>query len=131
MVYPASYTTAQAKAGLMVYAGNCLSCHGADLNGGSAPAVAGTQFLTTVKAAKWTLTDLRYLVVKVMPLYVPATLTPKQYADVLAFLLASNCYPAGNIPFPQRDEPAFGMVRLGPVADARPADTKLGTCVVR
>jgi polar amino acid transport system substrate-binding protein len=83
MVNPASYTTAQAKAGLMVYASNCSSCHGADLNGGSAPAVAGTQFLTAVKGAKWTLTDLRYLVVKVMPLYVPAMLTPKHMRTFL------------------------------------------------
>jgi mono/diheme cytochrome c family protein len=131
MLNSASYTTAQAKAGLTVYAANCQSCHGADLNGGSAPAVAGTEFLTTVKTAKWTLTDLRNYVVKVMPLYVPATLTPEQYANVVAFLLASNCYPAGNIPFPQKDEPAFGMVRLGPVAGAQPTNPKLGTCVVK
>jgi polar amino acid transport system substrate-binding protein len=87
--------------------------------------------LTAAGAISYPLTDLRNYVVKVMPLYVPATLTPEQYANVVAFLLASNRYPAGNIPFPQKDEPAFGMVRLGPVAGAQPTNPKLGTCVVK
>jgi mono/diheme cytochrome c family protein len=33
------------------YAGNCLSCHGADAAGGSAPAIAGATKDTVVEAA--------------------------------------------------------------------------------
>jgi hypothetical protein len=35
-----------------------------------------------------------------MPMDAPASLTPKQYAAVIAYLLAVNCYPAGNTLFP-------------------------------
>jgi mono/diheme cytochrome c family protein len=128
---PASYTTAQAQAGQAVFSANCQSCHGANLQGVAAPAVAGTEFLTTVKTNKWTLADLRTLVVENMPLNNPGTLTPEQYANVIAFLLASNCYPSGSTPFPQKDEPAFTTVHLGPVAGAQAADPKLGTCAVK
>jgi mono/diheme cytochrome c family protein len=130
-VNPASYTTAQAQAGLAVFTANCQSCHGANLQGVAAPAVAGTEFLTSAKNNKWTLTDLRTLVVENMPLNNPGTLTPEQYANVMAFLLASNCYPAGNAPFPQKDVAAFATVNIGPVTGAQPTDTKLGVCTVK
>jgi polar amino acid transport system substrate-binding protein len=130
-VNPASYTTAQAHAGLAVFAANCQSCHGANLQGVAAPAVAGTEFLTTVKTNKWTLADFRTLVVENMPLNNPGTLTPEQYANVIAFLLASNCYPAGDTPFPQKDSPSFATVKMGPVAGAKPSDPKLGVCAVK
>lgn len=130
-VNPASYTTAQAQAGSQVFAQNCVGCHGANLQGVAAPAVAGTEFLTTAKNDKWTLTDLRSLVFENMPLNNPGTLTPEQYANVMAFLLASNCYPAGNTPFPQKDSPSFATVHIGPVPGAQPSDPKLGTCAVK
>lgn len=127
----ASYITAQAQAGLAVFTANCESCHGADLQGVAAPGVAGTEFLGSVKNNKWTLKDMRNLVFENMPLYNPGMLTPEQYAEVMAFLLASNCYPAGSTPFPQKDDPAFATVLLGPVTDAHPTDSKLGTCAVK
>jgi len=130
-VNPASYTTAQAQAGLTVFAANCQSCHGANLQGVVRLGVAGTEFLATVKTNKWTLADLRNLVVGNMPLNNPGTLTPQQYADVMAFLLASNCYPAGTVHFPLKDVPAFATVKIGPVAGAQPTDAKLGTWAVK
>jgi len=130
-VNPASYTTAQAHAGLAVFTANCQSCHGVNLQGTAAPAVAGTEFLTSAKTNKWTLTDLRNLVVENMPLNNPGTLTPEQYANVIAFLLASNCYPAGTAPFPQKDVAAFATVHIGPVDGAQPTDPKLGVCAVK
>jgi mono/diheme cytochrome c family protein len=130
-VNPASYTAAQAHAGLAVYSANCIGCHGANLQGTAAPAVAGTEFLTTVQNNKWTLADFRTLVVENMPLNNPGTLTPEQYANVIAFLLASNCYPAGNTPFPQKDSPSFATVHMGPVSGAQPTDPKTGVCTVK
>jgi mono/diheme cytochrome c family protein len=127
---PASYTTAQAHAGLAVYTANCVGCHGANLQGVAAPGVAGTDFLTTVKNNKWSLEDFRTLVVENMPLNNPGTLTPEQYANVIAFLLASNCYPAGTTAFPQKDSPAFASVKMGPVTGAKPTDPKTGSCPV-
>jgi mono/diheme cytochrome c family protein len=128
---PASYTVAQAHAGQAVFSANCIGCHGANLQGVAGPAVAGTEFLTTVKNNKWTLADLRSLVVENMPLNNPGTLTPEQYANVMAFLLASNCYPAGSVPFPQKDDPSFASIKVGPVPGAQPTDPKLGTCAVK
>jgi mono/diheme cytochrome c family protein len=128
---PASYTAEQAHAGLAVFTASCISCHGTNLQGVAAPAVAGTEFLTSAKSNKWTLADLRTLVVENMPLNNPGTLTPDQYAQVMAFLLASNCYPAGDAPFPKTDSPAFATVHIGPVDGAKPTDPRLGVCTVK
>ena len=127
---PALYTVAQAQAGAAIYASKCVSCHGADLHGTAAPSVAGTDFLDTAKHNGWTLQIIRYLVVNNMPRNSPKSLSPTEYASVLAFLLASNCYPAGGTPFPTKDEPAFGKIVMGPVPGAHPDRNDLGVCKV-
>jgi mono/diheme cytochrome c family protein len=125
---PALYTEAQAEAGAQVFASKCVACHGANLQGTAAPSVAGTDFLTTAKADGWTLEIIRYLVVNDMPFNAPRSLSPRQYADVLSFLLASNCYPPGSTPFPTADDPAFASVKLGPVPGAHPGENHFGVC---
>jgi polar amino acid transport system substrate-binding protein len=125
------FTAAQAHDGIAVYRKSCLQCHGADLQGTAGPAVAGTEFLTSAKGNKWTLSDLRTTIFQNMPFSDPGSLTPKQYAAVTAFLLASNCYPAGPKPFPQGDSSLFATVKIGPISGAKPANAKLGTCAVK
>jgi len=125
------YTAAQAHDGIAIYKHSCIQCHGADLQGTAGPAVAGTEFLATAKTNKWTLADLRATVFENMPFSDPGSLTPKQYAAVTAFLLASNCYPAGTAPFPQSASGRLAAVKLGPVAGAKPANSKLGTCAAK
>ncbi len=127
---PALYTEAQAQAGKQVYEKFCVACHGANLHGTAAPSVAGTDFLTTAKNNDWTLEVIRYLVFTMMPLNASGQLTPEQYANVMAFLLASNCYPAGSTPFPQTDEPSFAKVPLGPSPEHHPGENALGVCPV-
>jgi cytochrome c5 len=126
-----SYTAAQAKSGAPVYRRYCLQCHGADLQGSAGPAVAGTEFLTNAQRNKWTLSDLRTTIFENMPFSNPGSLTPKQYADVTAFLLASNCYPSGSKPFPTAATSALAKIKLGPVHGVKPANAKLGTCAVK
>lgn len=126
-----SFTAAQAHAGAAVYAQNCVSCHGANLQGVAAPAVAGNEFVHQVTGNGWTVADLRNLVVQQMPLNNPGTLSPKQYADVMAYLLASNCYTAGSAPFPSKDDPKFAKVKIRPPHGVTPTDPHLGTCRVR
>ena len=75
-----SYTSAQAKAGAGVYAANCVSCHGANLQGIAGPAVAGNEFIKQVTGNGWSVGDLRDLVVQQMPLSNPGSLNAKQYA---------------------------------------------------
>jgi mono/diheme cytochrome c family protein len=127
----ALYTLEQAHAGAAVYSANCVGCHGANLQGVAAPGVAGTEFLTTVKNNKWTLADFRTLIVENMPLNNPGTLTPTQYANVIAYLLASNCYPAGSKAFPEKESPNLAKIAMGPVDGAKPTDTKTGVCAVK
>jgi mono/diheme cytochrome c family protein len=125
------YTAAQAHDGVAIYKRSCLQCHGADLQGTAGPAVAGKEFLTTAKGNKWTLADLRATVFENMPFSNPGSLTPKQYAAVTAFILASNCYPAGPKPFPQAAGSGLAAIKLGPVAGARATNRQLGTCTVK
>jgi polar amino acid transport system substrate-binding protein len=66
-----------------------------------------------------------------MPLSNPGTLKPDEYAKVIAFLLASNCYPPGPKDFPKEDLPEFKTVNMGPVDGAMPTDTKHGVCEVK
>ena len=127
---PALYTESQAVAGKAVYEKNCTTCHGDHLQGVSAPAIAGHDFLKTSKTNKWTVSILRTIVVQNMPFNNPGALSPKQYADVMAFLLASNCYPAGSTPFPEKDEPAFGKIVVGPLAQPAGTPDKNGVCSV-
>ncbi len=128
---PALYTTAQAHAGAVVYAGHCLQCHGANLQGTAGPAVAGTEFLKTAQYDGWTLHDVRTTVFENMPFSDPGSLTPKQYADVTAFLLASSCFPAGAKPFPQADQASLSSIKLAPLRGVKPTNAKLGTCSVK
>ncbi len=125
---PALYTKEQAKAGAELFASKCVSCHGSNLQGTAAPSVAGNDFLINAKKNGWTLQALRYLVTQDMPFNAPGTLSASQYADALAFLLASNCYPAGNTPFPTTDEPIFANIKLGPVPGPHPGQNSFGVC---
>jgi polar amino acid transport system substrate-binding protein len=125
---PALYTKEQAEAGAQVYATKCVSCHGANLQGVAAPSVAGIDFLGTAQHNGWSLEVIRYLVFEMMPFNAPKSLSPAAYANVVAYLLASNCYPAGSKPFPTEDSPAFATMALGPVPGEHPGRNELGVC---
>jgi mono/diheme cytochrome c family protein len=125
---PTLYTKAQAQEGAQIFAGKCARCHGDNLLGTAAPSVAGTDFLRTAKQNGWTLAMIRYLVVNNMPMNAPDTLSPSQYASVLAFLLASNCYPAGDKAFPTSADPAFADVKLSPLPGEHPEQNSRGVC---
>jgi cytochrome c len=94
-VWDGVYTEEQAKRGEPMYQKECALCHGATLTGGeSAPPLTGGAFM-----ANWnglTMGDLFDRVRKTMPLSNPGRLTRQQDADILAFLLSANKFPAGN-----------------------------------
>lgn len=127
---PALYTEAQAETGKGLFMVHCASCHGMNLAGVSAPSVAGTDFLSTAKKNGWTLKIIRYLVFEMMPFNAAGTLSNDEYANLMAFLLASNCYPAGSTPFPTEDKPEFATIQLEPHATHDPDVTKAGVCPV-
>ena len=94
-VWDGVYTEEQAKRGESVYVKECASCHGDLLTGGeSAPPLTGGGF-----QANWnglTLGDLFDRIRKTMPQSAPGRLTRQQDADVLAFMLSINKFPAGK-----------------------------------
>lgn len=95
-VWSGVYSESQATAGETLYGEHCLKCHGDDLAGvEQAPALAGTTF-----GQRWHGATLKKLFerIEVMPPKEPKSLTEKQYADILAFLLSANEFPAGPDP---------------------------------
>ncbi|HEX5228225.1 MAG TPA: cytochrome c [Bryobacteraceae bacterium] len=98
-VWDGVYTQAQADRGKAVYAKSCAACHGATLDGsGAAPPLAGADF-----RGEWngkTAADLYDKTQTTMPADQPGTLTPAQTSDILAFLFASNGFPAGSKDLP-------------------------------
>lgn len=125
---PALYTKAQAAQGARIFAQKCVACHGSNLQGTAAPSVAGTDFLETAQRNGWTLAIIRYIVFTLMPRNSPASLPPEEGAAVMAFLLASDCYPAGTTPFPATDNPAFANIKLGPVPGRPSGQDDKGVC---
>src|SRR5213082_3828750 len=94
-VWDGVYTEEQAKRGESVYRKECAACHGDMLTGGeSAPPLTGGAFL-----ANWnglTMGDLFDRIRKTMPQSAPGRLSRQQDADILAFMLSVNKFPAGK-----------------------------------
>ncbi len=92
------YTQAQAQAGAQVYSATCSVCHGSKLQGGAAPALTGAAFARTLKTTYPTTSKLFEVIATLMPVNNPGSLSKTEDTDVLAFILASNGYPAGTAP---------------------------------
>ncbi len=91
---PAIYTAAQATAGAAVYAQNCAMCHGPALQGAAGPALVGQAFAAA--SHNYTVGAIFGEIAQQMPAGNPGSLTHDQYADVLAYILSKNGYPAGS-----------------------------------
>ncbi len=93
---PALYTAQQANAGSGIYAQNCAMCHGADLQGSAAPALAGQRFAPA--GGSTTLGGVFRIIARQMPASAPGSLSHAQYEDVMAYILKNNGYSAGSTP---------------------------------
>jgi mono/diheme cytochrome c family protein len=95
-VWDGVYTDEQATRGEALYGEHCVKCHGATLQGngeGALPLTGGT-FKST-----WNGVSMGAMFDRVrmsMPQDKPATMTRQQVADVLAFILRANKFPAGK-----------------------------------
>ncbi len=94
----AIYAAPQASEGSKIYAANCASCHGENLEGGVGPALSGANLRTLAKNTKLTVGDLFQFMALQMPLNDPASLKHDQYAQIMAYILKFNGYPAGAAP---------------------------------
>jgi S-disulfanyl-L-cysteine oxidoreductase SoxD len=94
-VWTGVYTDEQATRGETVYRQYCIACHGADLEGADmTPPLSGGTFM-----ANWndlTAGDLFERIRVTMPLDRPGVLMRQQNADVIAFVLKKNGWPAGS-----------------------------------
>ncbi|MGD1072373.1 MAG: c-type cytochrome [Bryobacteraceae bacterium] len=93
-VWDGVYTEEQAARGLSLYKPECASCHGMALEGaGQFPPLAGDDF-----KANWNGQQLSDLFEKMrlsMPADHPGKLSAEQNADILAYMLKQNGFPAG------------------------------------
>ena len=94
-VWTGVYTAEQAKRGETAYLQSCASCHGPALDGGDmTPPLVGGAF-----TSNWndlTVGDLFDRIRTTMPLDNPGRLSRPQTADVIAFVLKANGWPAGE-----------------------------------
>jgi len=90
------YSAAQAARGKELYQQFCAACHGARLQGTPAAPLTGEAFRGRWEDGRHTLDDLYYIIRSLMPNNAPGSLSKAQYADVVAFILQVNHYPAGE-----------------------------------
>jgi mono/diheme cytochrome c family protein/ABC-type amino acid transport substrate-binding protein len=90
----ALYTAAQADAGKQVFADKCALCHGKELEGRNGPMLKGKMFLSA--EAHHTLGEIFTIVAQNMPATAPATLSHDEYVKIMAHILQTNGFPAGD-----------------------------------
>lgn len=97
------YTQKQASRGEKTYNQYCVACHGTDLLGTDfGPGVDGNALM-----ARWnqrTLMEFYELIRTTMPVNSPGGLSPKQYVDLVAFLLQEAGFPSGQIELSQNTD---------------------------
>ncbi len=98
-VWDGVYTKEQAARGQAKYAQVCSNCHQSDLSGSDqAPGLAGGEFVD-----RWndqTIVDLADRIRTSMPLDDVGSLNVQLSADLTAYLLQANNFPAGNKELP-------------------------------
>jgi mono/diheme cytochrome c family protein len=102
-VWDGVYTDAQSTRGAATYTEHCTVCHGVSLAGvGEAPALAGARFVSDFDGLS--VGELFDRIRTTMPLNNPGGLSRDQYADILAFVLKTNGFPAGQTELYRRRE---------------------------
>lgn len=118
-VWAGVYTVEQAARGKAVFdARDCVTCHAEDGRHGDdgVPPIVGPYFMS-----RWdghTVGDITAFIAENMPRTKPRTLTPRDVADVTAYLLKLNELPAGATELPA-DAEARRTIRFTEAAPAR------------
>lgn len=106
---PPRFTTAQAARGKKAYTATCAVCHGSTMTNGSyGTPLAGEYFKT-----KWSHRSVRAFydrAQKTMPPGAPSSLSRDTYADIIAYILEVNGFPAGDAALRAGDEKNDKMV---------------------
>jgi mono/diheme cytochrome c family protein len=108
------YTEEQAKRGEAVYNETCANCHGEHMEGADmSPPLVGSTF-----SSNWntlTVGDFYDRIRTTMPMDRPGTNSPQQNADVIAYILKANQYPAGKTELPNLVVP-LKSIKIEPAA---------------
>jgi hypothetical protein len=96
------YTTAQATRGEVTYSNICVSCH---------PFITYTGATFRQHWLGKTVFDLYAQVSELMPKNEPGSLSPREYADVIAFILQLNKMPPGKTELPT-DAASLRRIRI-------------------
>ena len=105
------YTADQAKRGEAAYEKSCSVCHLPDLTGDQ----FATPLIGETFAQRWkdsNVGELFTVVKGTMPATAPGALTDEIYADIVAFLLMMNKYPAGGQEL-GKDPQELGTITFG------------------
>jgi cytochrome c553 len=94
-VWDGIYSAPQAERGRTGYMQSCAACHAQDLRGqGTAPSLVEESFAFLYNDIS--VGELLDKIQKVMPSDRPGSLPAETYRDIVAFLLQSNKFPAGE-----------------------------------
>lgn len=112
------YTDAQATRGEAISQTRCIACHGEKLSGDIAPPLVGHEFLSVWE--KQPLSELFDKIHITMPADALGTLTRPQSADLTAYILRANRFPAGTTELGS-DDAILKQISLARTASAAPA----------
>jgi mono/diheme cytochrome c family protein len=102
-VWDGAYTAEQAASGKAAYGSQCAACHGPSLTGGdSAPPLSGPPFQNN-----WNGTGIADLFARIhdtMPAQDPGSLSGKTTAEIEAYILQVNGFPAGQVALPSNPQ---------------------------
>jgi len=109
-VWDGVYSEPQSIRGETAYREECARCHSESLGGAEgAPALVGDDFLARWQGAS--LNELFERIRTTMPADSPGRLGRQQCADILAYILSVNRFPAGKNDL-ERDSAALERIRI-------------------
>jgi S-disulfanyl-L-cysteine oxidoreductase SoxD len=111
------YSADQAHRGEALYQKQCVSCHGAALDGvGPYPPLSGDDFLSKYEGQPTV--NVYDMIQKLMPADKPGTLSRPDAADLLAYILSFNKFPAGKTDLPSDEDSLKKLVLPKPAPKA-------------
>ncbi len=133
-VWDGVFTAAQAERGRLAFQQHCAECHGGNLNGGEAVALAGERFNLSWRES--TVDRLFRQMSTSMPMSedgsLAGTLARGTYVDIAALILQANGFPAGSSELTPESAVGVSIVaKSGPGELPNSASAQVVGCLTR